>query len=90
MGTLRQLFLGDLADDGRERGERRREKIMPSLMATSLRWRTHSARTNYGLNDDEEKPLITVVSIPENMILKYLLQCSIPLHSVRIYHKTIQ
>jgi hypothetical protein len=23
-----------------------REKIMPSLMATSLRWRTHSARTN--------------------------------------------
>jgi hypothetical protein len=28
----------------RER-ERRREKIMPSLMATLLRWRTHSART---------------------------------------------
>jgi hypothetical protein len=27
-------------------GERREEKIMPSLMATSLRWRTHSARTN--------------------------------------------
>jgi hypothetical protein len=45
-GALRQLSLGDLADDGRrERGERR-EKIMPSLMATSLRWRTHSARTN--------------------------------------------
>ena len=41
-----ELFLGDLADDGRrERGERR-EKIMPSLMATSLHWRTHSARTN--------------------------------------------
>ena len=40
--TLRQLFLGDLADDGREE----RGKIMPSLMATSLRWRTHSARTN--------------------------------------------
>jgi hypothetical protein len=29
----------------REREEREREKIMPSLMATSLRWRTHSART---------------------------------------------
>jgi hypothetical protein len=43
LGTLRQLSLGDLADDGRERG---RGKIMPSLMATSLRWRTHSARTN--------------------------------------------
>ena len=27
-------------------GEREEEKIMPSLMATSLRWRTHSARTN--------------------------------------------
>jgi hypothetical protein len=27
------------------RGERRERKIMPSLMATSLRWRTHSART---------------------------------------------
>ena len=49
LGTLRQLSLGDLADDGkrreRERGERREEKIMPSLMATSLRWPTHSART---------------------------------------------
>ena len=42
LGTLRQLFLGDLADDGREEEE---EKIMPTLMATSLRWRTHSART---------------------------------------------
>ena len=43
LGILRQLSLGDLADDGRrERGG----KIMPSLMATSLRWRTHSARTN--------------------------------------------
>jgi hypothetical protein len=41
LGILRQLSLGDLADDGK-----RREKIMPSLMATSLRWRTHSARTN--------------------------------------------
>ena len=41
LGTLRQLFLGDLADDGK----RERRKIMPSLMATSLRWRTHSART---------------------------------------------
>jgi hypothetical protein len=30
-----------------EREEREsEEKIMPSLMATSLRWRTHSARTN--------------------------------------------
>jgi hypothetical protein len=48
LGTLRQLSLGDLADDGREERERREEeeKIMPSLMATSLRWRTHSARTN--------------------------------------------
>ena len=47
LGTLRQLFLGDLADDRREeRGEREEEeKIMPSLMATLLRWRTHSART---------------------------------------------
>jgi hypothetical protein len=47
LGTLRQLSLGDLADDGRERGGggEREEKIMPSLMATSLRWRTHSART---------------------------------------------
>jgi hypothetical protein len=26
-------------------GERREEKIMPSLMATLLRWRTHSAWT---------------------------------------------
>ena len=51
LGTLRQLFLGDLADDGREeRGEREEEeKIMPSLMATSLRWRTHSAWTNIKL-----------------------------------------
>jgi hypothetical protein len=46
LGTLRQLFLGDLADDGREREREEEEKIMPSLMATSLRWRTHSARTN--------------------------------------------
>ena len=33
---------------GERREEREREeeeKIMPSLMATSLRWRTHSART---------------------------------------------
>ena len=29
-----------------ERGERERGEIMPSLMATSLRWRTNSARTN--------------------------------------------
>jgi hypothetical protein len=29
---------------GRERREER--KIIPSLMATSLRWRMHSARTN--------------------------------------------
>jgi hypothetical protein len=45
--TLRQLSLGDLADDGRgeRERERREEKIMPSLMATLLRWRTHSART---------------------------------------------
>ena len=50
LGTLRQISLGDLADDGRrERGEREEEKIMPSLMATSLRWRTHSARTNIKL-----------------------------------------
>jgi hypothetical protein len=28
------------------RGEREEREIMPSLMATSLRWRTHSARTN--------------------------------------------
>jgi hypothetical protein len=44
LGTLRQLSLGDLADDGKrreERGEREERKIMPSLMATSLRWRTH-------------------------------------------------
>jgi hypothetical protein len=40
LGTLRQLFLGNLADDRREERE-----IMPSLMATLLRWRTHSART---------------------------------------------
>jgi hypothetical protein len=48
LGTLRQLSLGDLADDGkrRRREREREEKIMPSLMATSLRWRTHSARTN--------------------------------------------
>jgi hypothetical protein len=46
LGTLRKLFLGDLADDGRREREREEEeKIMPSLMATSLRWRTHSART---------------------------------------------
>jgi hypothetical protein len=35
----------------REERERREEReIMPSLMATSLRWRTHSARTNYFYN----------------------------------------
>jgi hypothetical protein len=43
LGTLQQLSLGDLEDDGKRRRE---EKIMPNLMATSLRWRTHSARTN--------------------------------------------
>jgi hypothetical protein len=43
--ALRQLSLGDLADDGK-RKEEEEEKIMPSLMATLLRWRTHSARTN--------------------------------------------
>ena len=32
-------------ESGGERRRRERE-IMPSLMATSLRWRTHSARTN--------------------------------------------
>jgi hypothetical protein len=41
LGTLRQLSLGDLADDGRED---RGGEIMPSLMATLLHWRT--ARTN--------------------------------------------
>jgi hypothetical protein len=48
LGTLQQLSLGDLADDGkrREERERREEKIMPRLMATLLHWRTHSARTN--------------------------------------------
>jgi hypothetical protein len=50
LGTLRQLSLGDLADDRRERGERE-EKIMPSLMATSLRWGTHSARTKIVFGD---------------------------------------
>jgi hypothetical protein len=56
-GILRQLSLGDLADDGRERGERRErvEKIMPSLMATSLRWRTHSARTKNFMMDGSLK-----------------------------------
>jgi hypothetical protein len=33
---------------GERREEEEEEKIMPSLMATSLRWRTHSARTNIG------------------------------------------
>jgi hypothetical protein len=50
LGILRQLSLGDLSDDGKRRERERRreeEKIMPSLMATSLRWRTHSARTNF-------------------------------------------
>jgi hypothetical protein len=28
--------------------EEEEEKIMPSLMATSLCWRTHSTRTNRG------------------------------------------
>jgi hypothetical protein len=48
LGILRQLSLGDFADDGKRRERERREEreIMPSLMATSLRWRTHSARTN--------------------------------------------
>ena len=31
---------------GERRREEEEEKIMPSLMATLLRWRTHSARTN--------------------------------------------
>jgi hypothetical protein len=50
LGILRQLSLGELADDGKRRRERgeREKKIMPSLMATLLRWRTHSARTNCG------------------------------------------
>ena len=30
---------------GEREKERKKEKIMPSLMATSLGWRTHSART---------------------------------------------
>ena len=33
---------------------RERKKIMPSLMATSLRWRTHSARTKI-FNSPEKK-----------------------------------
>jgi hypothetical protein len=46
LGTLQKLSLGDLADDGREEREgERREKIMPSLMTTLLRWRTHSTHT---------------------------------------------
>jgi hypothetical protein len=71
LGTLRQLSLGDLADDGRreERGEREEEKIMPSLMATLLRWHTHSARTNFqklptvmikGSQGAQQKPLALV------------------------------
>jgi hypothetical protein len=40
---------------GERREEREREKIMPSLMATSLRWRTHSARTNYYHNLGQPK-----------------------------------
>jgi hypothetical protein len=32
--------------------EEEREKIMPSLMATSLRWRMHSARTNFFQMED--------------------------------------
>jgi hypothetical protein len=37
LGTLRQLSLEDLADDGKRRRREEEEKIMPSLMATSLR-----------------------------------------------------
>jgi hypothetical protein len=40
---MQLLFLGDLAESCRER--EKEEKIMPSLMANSLRWRTHSAQT---------------------------------------------
>jgi hypothetical protein len=36
LGTLRQLSLGDLADDGRER--ERKEKIMPSACAAPRRY----------------------------------------------------
>ena len=38
-GTLQQPPLVDLAESPVR-------EIMPSIMATSLRWRTHSARTN--------------------------------------------
>ena len=38
--TLRSLFLGDLAESWRE--ERKKERKMPSIMATLLHWRTHS------------------------------------------------
>jgi hypothetical protein len=47
LGTLRRLSLGDLADDGRREERETEKEIMHSLMATSLHWRTHSARTNY-------------------------------------------
>ena len=65
LGTLRQLSLGDLADDGRERGGgEREEKIMPSLMATSLRWRTHSARTKSPLFTNKDTTLLFWGSYP--------------------------
>jgi hypothetical protein len=35
-------------EEEREREREREEKIMPSLMATSLRWRMHSDRTKRG------------------------------------------
>jgi hypothetical protein len=48
-------------------GERRRreeeEKIMPSLMATSLRWRTHSARTKISYNTTHHHPHPQTLSI---------------------------
>ena len=55
LGTLRQLSLGDLADDGRREEREERGEIMPSLMATSLRWRTHSAWTNWSVHMNIEK-----------------------------------
>ena len=51
-----------MTGERRERGEREREeeKIMPSLMATSLRWRTHSAWTNMFLRITATTAMYTV------------------------------
>ena len=83
MQNFRPLRQPPFWEKSRELGEkgRQKEKIMPSIMATSLRWRTHSAGTNCFVsqkyNPKREKKSITqypMVLLPQASYYAAILQ----------------